>query len=89
MADRDHAWYLPVIPRQAQRSRGAPGRRRCSKAEALAWQGKEGKLPEGPPEGTKIPRAQLIDLASKAGLTLDGEKTKILPYQVFLVLRKP
>ncbi len=50
---------------------------------------KEGKLPEGPPEGTKIPRAQLIDLASKAGLTLDGEKTKLLPYQVLLVFRKP
>ena len=50
---------------------------------------KEGKLPEGPPEGAKIPRTQLIAIASKAGLTLDGEKTKILPYQVFLVFRKP
>ena len=50
---------------------------------------KEGKLPEGPPEGAKIPRAQLIALATKAGLKLDGEKPKLLPYQVFLVFRKP
>jgi hypothetical protein len=50
---------------------------------------KEGKLPEGPPEGAKIPRAQLIDLATKAGLALDGEKSKLLPYQVFLVFRRP
>ena len=50
---------------------------------------KEGKLPQGPPESAKIPRAQLIDLASKAGLALDGEQSKLLPYQVFLVFRKP
>ena len=50
---------------------------------------KEGKLPQGPPESAKIPRAQLITLATRAGLTFDGEKIKILPYQVFLVFRKP
>jgi SAM-dependent methyltransferase len=50
---------------------------------------KKGKLPQGPPEAAKIPRAQLIALAKKAGLTLDGEKPKLLPYQVFLVFRKP
>jgi SAM-dependent methyltransferase len=50
---------------------------------------KEGKLPEGPPESAKIPRTQLIALATKAGLALDGEKPKLLPYQVFLVFRKP
>jgi SAM-dependent methyltransferase len=50
---------------------------------------KEGKLPEGPPESAKIPRAQLVSLVSHAGLTLDGEKTEILPYQVFLVFKKP
>ncbi len=50
---------------------------------------KEGKLPEGPPETAKIPRAQLVSLATKAGLALDGEKPNILPYQVFLVFRKP
>jgi SAM-dependent methyltransferase len=50
---------------------------------------KKGKLPQGPPEAAKIPRAQLIALAKKAGLSLDGEKPKLLPYQVFLVFRKP
>ena len=48
---------------------------------------KAGKLPEGPPESAKIPRAQLISLAAKAGLKLDDEKP-LLPYQVFLVFRK-
>jgi SAM-dependent methyltransferase len=50
---------------------------------------KEGKLPEGPPESAKIPRAQLVSLANKAGLALDAEKLNFLPYQVFLVFRKP
>ncbi len=50
---------------------------------------KEGKLPEGPPESAKIPRAQLVSLANQAGLRLDGEKLNILPYQVFLVFNKP
>ena len=50
---------------------------------------KEGKLPEGPPASAKIPRAQLVSLVTKAGLALDGEKRDILPYQVFLVFRKP
>ena len=50
---------------------------------------KEGKLPEGPPDAAKIPRAQLVSLASQAGLTLDSEKKEILPYQVFLVFKKP
>jgi len=49
---------------------------------------KEGKLPEGPPESAKIPRAQLVSLAKAAGLKLDGEKNEILPYQVFLVFTK-
>jgi hypothetical protein len=50
---------------------------------------KEGKLPEGPPEAAKIPRAQLVSLASHAGLTLDSEKKEILSYQVFLLFKKP
>jgi len=50
---------------------------------------KEGKLPEGPPESAKIPRAQLVTLANQAGLKLDSEKLSILPYQVFLVFGKP
>jgi 2-polyprenyl-3-methyl-5-hydroxy-6-metoxy-1,4-benzoquinol methylase len=50
---------------------------------------KEGKLPEGPPESVKLPRAQLIALATRAGLILDGEKPDLLPYQNFLTFRKP
>ncbi len=49
---------------------------------------KQGKLPQGPPESAKIPRALLIELATKAGLRLEGEKTTLLPYQVFLVFKK-
>jgi hypothetical protein len=50
---------------------------------------KEGTLPEGPPASTKIPRDQLMSLASKAGLSFEGEKVNMLPYQVYLVFRRP
>jgi SAM-dependent methyltransferase len=50
---------------------------------------KEGRLPEGPPENAKIPRAELVRLLTGAGLILEGEKPDLLPYQLFLVLRKP
>jgi hypothetical protein len=50
---------------------------------------KEGKLPEGPPESMKIPREKLVELVTSAGLILDNEKAKLLPYQTFLVFRKP
>jgi SAM-dependent methyltransferase len=50
---------------------------------------KEGKLPEGPPESVKIPRGELVKLATAAGLVLDSEQADLLPYQVFLVFQKP
>lgn len=50
---------------------------------------KEGKLPQGPPEKLKLPRTKLLALATGAGLVLDSEKPKLLPYQTFLVFRKP
>jgi SAM-dependent methyltransferase len=50
---------------------------------------KEGKLPQGPPERLKLSRAKLIELTKNAGLVLDEEKPKLLPYQTFLVFRKP
>ena len=50
---------------------------------------KEGRLPEGPPEAAKITRAQMLELAGKAGLTLASERPDLLPYQTFLVFRKP
>jgi len=50
---------------------------------------KEGKLPQGPPENLKLSRTKLIELAKNAGLVLDMEKPSLLPYQTFLVFRKP
>lgn len=50
---------------------------------------KEGDLPEGPPEAMKIPRARILEAVTKAGLALDREHPDLLPYQVFLVFRKP
>jgi SAM-dependent methyltransferase len=50
---------------------------------------KEGPLPEGPPEAAKIPRAKLVELVTRAGLVLDSERKDLLPYQVFLVFKKP
>jgi SAM-dependent methyltransferase len=49
---------------------------------------KEGSLPEGPPEGAKIPKAKIISLATQAGLMLDKDDPDLLPYQNFLVFRK-
>ena len=49
---------------------------------------KEGKLPEGPPEAVKLTRAQLVALATGAGLVLDSEKPDLLPYQTFLIFHK-
>jgi SAM-dependent methyltransferase len=49
---------------------------------------REGDLPEGPPETAKISRAQMVELATKAGLGLEGEHPTLLPYQTFLVFRK-
>ncbi|MBT9560241.1 MAG: class I SAM-dependent methyltransferase [Myxococcales bacterium] len=50
---------------------------------------KEGPLPQGPPEAMKIPRAQLIDEITRAGLVLDREEAELLPYQSFLVFKRP
>lgn len=50
---------------------------------------KEGHLPEGPPEAAKIPGGRLVQLAEAAGLTLIAEKSSLLPYQTFLIFRKP
>jgi SAM-dependent methyltransferase len=50
---------------------------------------KQGKLPQGPPERLKLSRAKQLKLAKDAGLVLDEEKPKLLPYQTFLIFRKP
>jgi 2-polyprenyl-3-methyl-5-hydroxy-6-metoxy-1,4-benzoquinol methylase len=50
---------------------------------------REGNLPEGPPEAAKISRSELVTLVTAAGLVLDSDKPTLLPYQTFLVFRKP
>lgn len=49
---------------------------------------KEGALPEGPPEGAKIPKKEIVSLVTQAGLTLAKDDPDILPYQSFLVFKK-
>jgi SAM-dependent methyltransferase len=50
---------------------------------------KEGKLPEGPPEGAKITKTDIINLITKAGLVFDKEDSNLLPYQVLLTFHQP
>lgn len=50
---------------------------------------KQGRLPQGPPEKLKLSRAKQLALATGAGLVLDEEKPKLLPYQTYMVFRKP
>jgi 2-polyprenyl-3-methyl-5-hydroxy-6-metoxy-1,4-benzoquinol methylase len=49
---------------------------------------KEGKLPQGPPESVKIPKAKLTALIREAGFALKSDDPKLLPYQTFLVFQK-
>lgn len=60
-----------------------------SGARLVVIEFKPGKLPQGPPEKLKIPHARLLSLVANAGLVLDAEKPRLLPYQTFLVFRKP
>jgi 2-polyprenyl-3-methyl-5-hydroxy-6-metoxy-1,4-benzoquinol methylase len=50
---------------------------------------KEGKLPEGPPEAVKIPKAKLTAMLREVGYVLKSDEPKLLPYQTFLVFEKP
>ncbi len=50
---------------------------------------KEGKLPEGPPEAAKIPKAKLTALLRDAGFVVKSEDSKLLPYQTLFMLEKP
>jgi ubiquinone/menaquinone biosynthesis C-methylase UbiE len=50
---------------------------------------REGKLPEGPPEGVKMARAELMRLVTGVGLKLESDQPDLLPYQSFLIFRKP
>jgi 2-polyprenyl-3-methyl-5-hydroxy-6-metoxy-1,4-benzoquinol methylase len=50
---------------------------------------KAGELPEGPPEAAKIGREALLALLAGAGFTLSEDHAALLPYQEFLVFRRP
>jgi predicted methyltransferase len=50
---------------------------------------REGKLPQGPPEKVKVPKAEVIRLCKAAGFTLKAERPDLLPYQEFLVFQRP
>ena len=47
----------------------------------------EGELPQGPPEGTKIARQDLIDMATLAGFSLQEDLSDLLPYQYLLIFQ--
>lgn len=50
---------------------------------------KEGKLPQGPPEAMKIPKAKLLSMLEGVGFELRLDRPELLPYQHFLVFEKP
>jgi SAM-dependent methyltransferase len=50
---------------------------------------REGDLPEGPPAAAKIPRAELLRLATAAGFALAADHGELLPHQVFFEFKKP
>jgi ubiquinone/menaquinone biosynthesis C-methylase UbiE len=58
-------------------------------AKLVVIEFKEGKLPEGPPEAVKIPKATLTTLLRDAGFVLAADDPKLLPYQTFLVFERP
>jgi SAM-dependent methyltransferase len=58
-------------------------------AKLVVVEFKEGKLPEGPPESVKIPKASLVAMLERSGFHLAGDDPKLLPYQTFLTFEKP
>ncbi len=58
-------------------------------AKLVVIEFKEGKLPEGPPEAVKIPKAKLVSLLESAGFSLQSDQPELLPYQTFLTFTKP
>ncbi len=49
---------------------------------------KEGKLPEGPPEAVKIPKAKLVSMLERAGFSVRSDEPALLPYQTFLTFTR-
>ncbi len=90
-SDADVAFVCDVIhhvaDRDARLHRGfeemKPG------ARLVVIEFKEGKLPQGPPEAVKIPKAKLVSMLEGVGFKLRLERRELLPYQHFLVFEKP
>jgi tRNA-Thr(GGU) m(6)t(6)A37 methyltransferase TsaA len=89
-ADADLVFVCDVLHHVADRSTwlGKLVSDMKSGARLVLIEFKEGNLPEGPPESVKIPKAQMVELASKSGLALIAERADLLPYQTFLVFQK-
>jgi SAM-dependent methyltransferase len=58
-------------------------------AKLVVIEFKEGKLPEGPPEAVKVPKAKLVSMLESAGFSLQSDQPELLPYQTFLTFTKP
>jgi SAM-dependent methyltransferase len=58
-------------------------------AKLVVIEFKEGKLPEGPPEAVKVPKAKLVSMLENAGFSLRSDQPELLPYQTFLTFTKP
>lgn len=58
-------------------------------AKLVVVEFKEGKLPEGPPESVKIPKAKLVSMLQEVGFKLVSDEPDLLPYQTFLAFEKP
>jgi SAM-dependent methyltransferase len=50
---------------------------------------KAGHLPEGPPEAMKVPKTKILEICSQAGFQLETDHSLLLPYQEFLIFRRP
>ena len=57
-------------------------------AKLVVVEFREGKLPQGPPEAMKIPKAQLISMLKRVGFALQADQPELLQYQTFLTFRK-
>jgi ubiquinone/menaquinone biosynthesis C-methylase UbiE len=87
----DLAFVADVIHHVAQRDawlkRGFEELRPGGKLVVIEF--KEGKLPQGPPESMKIPKARLITMLEAVGFELASDDPGLLPYQTFLTFQKP
>jgi SAM-dependent methyltransferase len=75
-----------VVDRQAWLGRLAGETRPGARLAVIEF--REGRLPQGPPEAVKIPKAELVRLVQAAGFVLERDDQALLPYQTFLLFRR-